>query len=182
MANDHDLELYVPSREDGRFYVKMMTDPATMAYNAPWFPPDGCIPDPEGEWDALIDNWIGRETERFYAFLRRRSDGAFVGDVNYHAAEGGGFRDMGIVIYAPERGRGYGKEGLRLLVDRALRIDGAPGLRNDFETERDAAYHIHKAVGFKETGTVGGMIHLELSREEYLRSLEEKGEADDRTC
>ena len=39
MAND--LRLYIPREEDGWFYVKILSDPATMSYNAPWFPPDG---------------------------------------------------------------------------------------------------------------------------------------------
>ena len=60
-----DLTLYIPRPEDGWFYVKMMTDPATMAYNAPWYPPDGCIPDPEGGWKRLMEGWIGKEPDRF---------------------------------------------------------------------------------------------------------------------
>ncbi|MBO4562600.1 MAG: GNAT family N-acetyltransferase [Clostridia bacterium] len=169
--NGGSLKLYIPRNEDGWFYIKMMSDPATMAYNAPWFPPDGCIPDPEDEWKSLQTEWIGREPIRFYAFLQRVTDGAFVGDVNYHLSRDGDWCDMGIVIYAPERGKGYGKEGLRLLVDRALRIDGVACLHNDFETTRDAAYSIHKSVGFRETGTDEGVIHLELRREDYLRSI-----------
>ena len=164
----NDLQLYIPRPEDGWFYVKMMSDPATMAYNAPWFPPDGCIPAPEEEWLDLQAFWIGKEPERFYAFLRRAGDGAFVGDVNYHYTPERGWWDMGIVIYAPERGKGYGQRGLRLLLDRAFQ-DGVPRLRNDFETARDAAYHIHRAVGFRETGMVDGILQLELTREEYLR-------------
>lgn len=38
-----ELQLYIPRSNDGWFYVKMMSDPETMAYNAPWFPPDGCV-------------------------------------------------------------------------------------------------------------------------------------------
>jgi len=38
-----DLQLFIPRPEDGWFYVKMMSDPETMAYNAPWFPPDGIV-------------------------------------------------------------------------------------------------------------------------------------------
>ena len=164
------LQLYIPRKEDGWFYVQMMSDPATMAYNAPWFPPDGCIPDPASEWENLQANWIGRAPTRFYAYLQRVSDGAFVGDVNYHLNARGTQYDMGVVIYAPERGKGYGKAGLRLLADRALRIDGVPCLCNDFETTRGVAYAIHKAVGFREAGTADGMIHLRLTREEYLAS------------
>ncbi len=61
-----DLRLYIPRPEDGWFYVKMMSDPATMAYNAPWFPPDGCIPNPQSEWADLQANWIGKSPEKFY--------------------------------------------------------------------------------------------------------------------
>lgn len=171
IVNEQPLRLYIPRKEDGWFYVKMLSDPATMAYNSPWFPPDGCIPNAMEEWDDLWANWIGREPERFYAYLQRTSDGAFVGDVNYHLSGDG----MGVVIYAPERNKGYGTAGLRLLVDKALRIDGVPALHNDFETDRDAAYRIHRAVGFKDAGSSDGMLHLVLTRDDYLASCREKG-------
>ena len=164
-----ELQVYIPRPEDGWFYCKMMSDPETMAYNAPWFPPDGCIPAPEEEWLEMQKYWIGKEPERFYAFLRRKGDGAFVGDVNYHFNRSHGWHDMGIVIYAPERGKGYGGQGLRLLLDRAFRVDGIGCLHNDFETTRDAAYHIHRAAGFRQTDTAGGFVRLELTREDYLR-------------
>ncbi len=164
------LRLYVPRREDGWFYVQMLTDPATMAYNAPWFPPDGCIPGAAEEWNDFYAGWIGHGPERFYAYLQRVSDGAFVGDVNYHRNG----QAMGIVIYAPERGKGYGKAGLGLLLDRAFRVDGVPALCNDFETDRDAAYAIHRAAGFREAGVSDGILHLVLTREDYLASCREK--------
>ena len=146
----------------------MLTDPATMAYNAPWFPPDGCIPDPDAAWADLQEDWIGHEPERFYAYLQRVSDGAFVGDVNHHRGPETDRHDMGIVIWAPERGKGYGLEGLRLLLDRAFRVDGVPCLRNDFEPARAAALRIHRLLGFREAGTSDGILQLELTREMYL--------------
>ena len=174
MSKSNDaLRLYIPRPEDGWFYVRMLTDPATMAYNAPWFPPDGCIPGAAEAWENICTSWIGHEPERFYAYLQRVSDGAFVGDVNYHLNGPGTQYDMGVVIYAPERGKGYGKAGLRLLVDKALRIDGVPALHNDFEPTRDAAYSIHRAVGFREAGTTDGILHLVLTREDYLAGCQE---------
>ena len=164
------LELYIPKPEDGRFYVQMMSDPETMAYNAPWFPPDGCIPEAEQEWKRLSSDWIGHEPERFYAYLRRTADGAFVGDVNFHYTPARDWWDMGIVIYAPERGKGYGKEGLRLLAAYAF-SHGVGRLHNDFETDRDAAYRIHRAVGFREIGRENGIIELMLT-EADLRERE----------
>lgn len=170
-ASADKLELHVPRLEDLWFYQKMLSDPATMAYNAPWFPPDGCIPFPASEWPAWHEEWIGQEPERFYAYLRRKADGAFVGGVDFHHAPERGWWDMGVVIYAPERGRGYGKQGLELLLDRAFRVDGIAKLHNEFETTRDAAYRIHRAVGFREVGIEDGIIQLELTREEYLNAL-----------
>lgn len=166
-----ELQLCIPRSNDGWFYVKMMSDPETMAYNAPWFPPDGCIPDPDSGWVELQKSWIGKAPERFYAFLQRKTDGAFVGDVNYHHNPKQSWCDMGIVIFAPERGKGYGKQGLRLLLDRAFKVDGVSCLHNDFEDARVAAYRIHKAFGFRETGTLDRIIHLELTREDYLKGI-----------
>ena len=42
---------------------------------------------------------------------------------------------------------------------------------SDFEDARVAAYRIHKAVGFRETGTLDRIIHLELTREDYLKGI-----------
>jgi RimJ/RimL family protein N-acetyltransferase len=163
-----DLTLYIPRPEDGWFYVKMMTDPATMAYNAPWFPPDGCMDFPDSEWDDFYDWWIGHEPDRFYAYLRRISDGAFVGEVNYHRSPECNSWDMGIVVSAAYRGLGYGFEGLRLLVEHAFLIDGVSCLQNEFETTRDTAYRIHKAAGFREICRKDGIVRLEMIREDYL--------------
>ena len=170
MAIDgNELELYIPQQNDGWFYIKMISDPETMAYNATWFPPDGCIPTAEEEWENLHRTWNIHKSGRFYAYLRRITDGQFVGDVNYHYNAGRDSYDMGIVIYAPERGKGYGKQGLQLLLDKAFRVDGIPKLNNDFETTRDAAFRIHKAVGFQEVGIEDGQVQLEITCEEYLK-------------
>ena len=79
-----ELTLHIPALSELVFRQKMLSDPATMAYNAPWFPPDGCIDFPESVWHEWYTRWIGKEPERFYAYLRRESDGAFVGEVCWH--------------------------------------------------------------------------------------------------
>ena len=166
-VHPRELELYIPRPEDLWFYEKMHADPATMAYNAPWVPPDGCIPFPRSDWDAWYEKWIGREPERFYAYLRRPLDRAFVGSLNFRRGPDPEQWDMGILIYAPERGKGYGRQGLALLLDRAFRVDGIPRLHNNFEPTRDAARRIHLAAGFREIGIEDGILQLELTREEY---------------
>ncbi|MBQ6476046.1 MAG: GNAT family N-acetyltransferase [Clostridia bacterium] len=166
--DSNELELYIPQQNDGWFYVQMMSDPETMAYNAPWFPPNGCIPNAKDEWNELCSTWNLPDSGRFYAYLKRRSDGRFVGDVNYHYNPAADRYDMGIVIYAPERGNGYGRQGLQLLLDKAFRADGISRLHNCFETARAAAYKIHRAVGFREIGAENGLVQLEITREEFL--------------
>lgn len=161
------LRLMIPRQDELEFYQQMLEDPATMAYNAPWFPPDGCIPFPESEWADWYAEWFGREPERFFAYLQRESDGAYVGNVDYHRDPGHDWWDMGIVIHAPERGKGYGKAGLELLLEHAFHVGGVRRMHNVFEETRGAAYHIHLSLGFREIGWEGGEVHLLLTREEY---------------
>ena len=57
---------------------------------------------------------------------------------------------------------------LKLLLDRAFRVCGISRLHNDFETTRDAAWKIHRRVGFKEMGVENGLLQLMLTKEDYL--------------
>ena len=86
-----ELELYVPKLDDLWFRQKMMSDPVTMSYNANWnvewdgyHKDTGCIDFPESEWVEWYEYWIGNEPECFYAYIKRRIDGAWIGEVNFH--------------------------------------------------------------------------------------------------
>ena len=161
------VELYIPKLDDLWFYQKMMSDPETMSYNDPW---GGCIYYPDDvlpEWYAY---WVRQEPDRFYAYIKRSSDGAWIGDVNFHYTSEKDWWDMGIVIYAPYRGKGYAVPALRLLLDQAFRVCGISRLHNDFETTRDAAWAIHRKVGFKEIGVEDGILQLMLTKEDYLNN------------
>lgn len=157
------MELYIPKLQDLWFYQKMLSDPVTMSYNDPW---GGCIDFPKEEWVAWYDRWIGREPERFYAYIQ--VDNTWVGDVNFHYTPEKEWWDMGIVIYAPYRGRGYAFPALQLLAERAFRVCGIARLHNDFEDNRSAALHIHRKLGFQEIGLENGLIQLLLTKEDYL--------------
>lgn len=85
------LELYVPKLEDLWFYQKMMSDPETMSYNANWdvnydgyHRDTGCVDYPDAVLPAWYENMVGQEPERFYAYIKRSADGAWIGDVNFH--------------------------------------------------------------------------------------------------
>lgn len=141
------LRLILPDRRCCAFRQAMMADPATMAYNAPWFPPEGTIPFPEAEWDAFLAGCRDREPEAFLGFLENK-EGQLVGEVNWH--DNG--RGMGIVIKAEYRGRGYGGQGLELLKERAFAHPEIPCLENNFESERDHALAMHLHAGFVPAG------------------------------
>ena len=161
------VELYIPKLEDLWFYQKMMSDPETMSYNGPW---GGCIDYPDEVLPDWYANWVGQEPDRFYAYIKRSSDGTWIGDLNFHYTPEKDWWDMGIVIYAPFRGKGYAVPALRLLLDQAFRVCGISRLHNDFETTRDAAWAIHRKVGFKEMGVEDGLLQLMLTKEDYLNN------------
>ena len=168
------LELYIPKLDELWFYQKMMSDPATMSYNANWdvsyegyHRDTGCIDFPESEWAGWYAYWINREPERFFAYIKR-SDGTWIGHINFHYSPERDWWDMGIVIYAPYRGKGYAVPALRLMQEHAFRDCGVSRLHNDFELERPAGLNVHLAAGFRDAGIVDGMQHVVLTREDYM--------------
>ena len=179
------LELYIPAVEDLWFRQAMEADPATMAYNAGWdvsydgyHPDTGCIDLPEPLWPAEHARLVGREPERFYAFVREIETGAFVGEVNFQRESPGGGYGMGVVIHAPFRGRGYGLPALELLLRRAFEDCGVPVLRNSFEEDPAAALAVHLRSGFRPVGRSVWtrfarpvtLLELELTREEWAKN------------
>lgn len=186
------LKLYIPQEKDMWFAQQMYADPATMAYNAGWpvsysgyHPDTGCIDFPENQWAAKIESLTGHEPDRFYAFVREAETGEFVGEINFQYTPSEKWYDMGVVLYAPFRGKGYGRPALELLLRRAFLDCGVTRLHNSFEAERDAAFTIHKQVGFRQVGTSQWtrfgrpvtLLELELTREEYL-ALHRKREGE----
>lgn len=161
------LTLKIPFLEDMPFRQAMLSDPETMTYNrggAPWEgydPATGCIAFPESEWAAWLDAWVGHAPERYCAFLS--DEGRLVGEVNWHR----GGREMGIVVAAGERGKGYGVQGLRLLTDEAFRLGEIDRLENRFEADRDRALSVHLAAGFVPVREEDGLLILRLTRERY---------------
>lgn len=171
------LELYIPTLDELCFYQKMMSDPETMSYNANWdveyegyHKDTGCIDFPESEWAEWYAYWVGNEPERFFAYIKRTSDGSWVGNINFHYISERDWWDMGIVIYAPYRGKGYGVPALRLMLEHAFKDCGVTRLHNEFEPARSAALKIHLAAGFRDIGIEDGMQQLVLTKEEYLRN------------
>lgn len=165
-----EIELYVPELEDLWFRQKLLGDPATMSYNkgydlgfAGYHNDTGCIDFPEENWAGWFARWVNAGPERFYAYLRDRESGEFLGEVSLHETEGPGVYEMGIVLHSSQRGKAYSKEGIRLLLRHAFGELGAKKVTNRFEPSRIAALKIHREAGFRVTGEENGLLYLEVT-------------------
>ena len=157
------LMLKLPTMAEMPFRAAMMADPATMSYNAPWYPPDGTIPFPEENWTAWLQKWETPSAERFYAFLMNEQ-GELVGEC--HWADYGA--TMGVVVKAEYRGRGYGHQALRLLIEQAFRYPEIDALWDTFEPDRESALATFQRAGFVPVKVDGeGILHVRLTRERW---------------
>lgn len=170
------IELYVPEKADLWFRKELLSDSDTMSYNRGYdlgFPEyhneTGCIDFPEEKWDCWYQRWVHAQPERFYAYLRRKSDGAFLGEVNLYQKGPEGWYEMGIVLHSRYRGQGYSAEGMRLLLQWAFEKLSAAGVSNCFEESRKAAWRLHEAVGFEPVCKANGLVTLAVTRERYFK-------------
>ena len=139
------LILHTPTLDDLWFRQRMLADLATMAYNRAW---GGIIPWPEEAWSDWYKWWIVHPAgKRFYRYLRDRESGDFVEEIAYHWDDQEGFCQADVIVYAPCRGRGYGRAGLRLLC-RAARENGFDALYDDIARD-NLAIRLFLSEGFE---------------------------------
>ena len=105
-----------------------------MSYNHAW---GGTIPFPKEKWLSWYACWLcDPEGRRFYRYLKDK-EGVFVGEVAYHWDEDDQKVLADVIVYAPFRGKGYGREGLRLLC-QAARENGIEVLHDDIARDNPA--------------------------------------------
>lgn len=168
------VRLYKPLLGDLLYRKQLLSDPETMSYNrgyelgfSGYHNETGCIDFPESDWEAWYNWFCKSEPQRYYAYIVRCSDGVFLGEVNLHQNASGNWYDMGIVLEAAYRGKGYSTEALRLLLAEAFDRLGASEVRNDFEPERSAALKAHLAAGFRVIGEENGVVQVRVTKEEF---------------
>ncbi|RKM55360.1 N-acetyltransferase [Butyrivibrio sp. CB08] len=104
--------------------------------------------------DRMIESTSGRDdSERFFPFTAFDESGP----VGYLILRIPGEDDkrvrFGFVIVSPEmRGKGYGKQLLKLALNYAFDVYGAEAAELGVFSNNPNAYHCYKSVGFKETG------------------------------
>lgn len=138
------IELYEPNIEDLWFKEKMMSDEQTMSYNHSY---GGTISFPKEDWVNWHDRWITNHNgKRFYRYIKEHD--FYVGEVAYHFDEDRQSYIADVIIYAPYRGKGYGREGLLLLCDTA-RENGIKELYDDIALDNSSIELFFKC-GFTE--------------------------------
>ena len=144
--------LHEPRVEDLWFKEKMMGDKQTMSYNHAY---GGAIPFPKERWADWHDRWImNHNGKRFYRYIRE--DGAFVGEVAYHFDEERQIYLADVIIYAPHRGKGYGRAGLLLLCE-AAKANGITELCDDIAIDNSSVALFLKC-GFTEVLRTGESV------------------------
>ena len=167
------IYLHVPELGELWYRKQIMSDPDTMSYNKGYEEFEGydkstgCIEFPEENWDGWYAYFIGHEPQRFYAYVVRKEDHAFIGEVNLHKSSENDWHEMGIVIEAKYRGMGYSTEALKQLVKYGFENMNVKAIHNMFELEREAAIHTHLGAGFKQYAKHGDTIELLIVNEQY---------------
>ena len=146
------LELYEPHIEDLWFKEKMLSDEPTMSYNHAY---GGMIPFPKERWAGWYDRWIkNHDGKRFYRYVRQND--AFVGETAYHLDEERQMYIADVIIYAPYRGKGYGRKALLMLCE-AAKGNGIQELYDDIAID-NSAVALFLNAGFTEVLQTGEYI------------------------
>ena len=153
------MDLYTPKYEDLWFRKQFMSDSATMSFNHAW---GGTIEFPESHWADWLERWVtDSDGKRFYRYLRN-ADKEFVGEIAYY--DTGDVYMANIILYAKYRGKGYGREGLRLLCEEAKKHH-IPALYDEIAID-NPAISLFLKMGFVEVErtTEGILLRKDLSR------------------
>ena len=149
------LRLYKPKLEDLWFKSKMLADKDTMSYNNRF---GGTIEFKEVDWKDWYDYWIVEcNNERYYRYLVDDNNN-FVGEIAYHLDYDTKFYIADIIVYAKYRGKGFGKQGLQLLLDEAKK-NGLKEIYDDIAID-NSAIKLFKEFGFYEIYRTDDIIML----------------------
>lgn len=146
------IELYQPTVADLWFREKLLGDEDTMSYNHAW---GGTIPFPKERWENWYGRWVeNHENKRFYRYIRE--NGSYLGEVAYHFDEERQIYIADVIVYAPYRGKGYGRQALTLLCG-AAKSNGVHTLFDDIAIDNPSVGLFLKC-GFTEVLRTGEYV------------------------
>ena len=121
-----------------------------------------------------IQRHIERSGRLFDGFLKLAIDvdGRLVGEIDARCPPNAlppGVFEVGIELYADEdRGRGYGTEAVRQLVDRLFAGQGAERVQASTATENTAMRRVFEKLGFVYEGTLRAFMPADEGRDDYV--------------
>jgi RimJ/RimL family protein N-acetyltransferase len=154
-AREEDLEAMHGVLSDAKAMAYWSSPPhADIAQTRDWLASMISIQRPEGE-DFVIE-----------------VDGTLIGKAGLWR-----FPEIGFILRSDHWGRGYAKEALGLVLDRAFGVHGLAKVKADVDPRNHASLALLKSLGFRKTGRkdrswlVGGQwcdsVYLELSAETW---------------
>lgn len=150
------VTLYVPKLEDLWFRERFLGDKETMSYNKKW---GGTIKWPKALWENWYQAWlVNHENKRFYRYLLDEESGDFVGEISYHFDEEEQKYLADVIVFSKYRGRGFGREGLSLLIEEAKK-NGLQELYDNIAADNSAITLFLKS-GFEEEYRTDEIIML----------------------
>ena len=151
------LSLNQPGLDDLAYREKWLNDPQTMAYNHAC---GGTVPFPRERWADWYARWIGGEGARYYRYLRLGGSGEMVGSIAYYYdGQFDGYL-CEVLVSAPYRGRGFGRQGLALLCE-AAGANGVKRLLDMIAVDNPVAVALFLRSGFRERMRTGEFILVE---------------------
>jgi len=165
----NNLYLKVPKLDELGYRKMLLSDPETMSYNI-GFGEDknGCIDFNESLWNDWHKTWTKNTPNRFYAYILKKDGDVPIGDVAFRYDDDLKTHIVHIIIESKHRDKGYSKEALRLLLDKAFFECQLEKVSDNIPESRQNAIKLFEEVGFKQTKIINNCPLLELSKEGYL--------------
>lgn len=153
------IYLKIPNIDELHFRKEWMEDPKTMSYNK-GFDMDlkgynketGTITKTDEEMISWYNNWIGKEPDKFFAYIYVKDIEEPVGEVYYYSD--GDVHSMGILIIDKYRGKGYSYKALLELEKIAFEKNGINELSDIIPLDRIVAIKTFKKAGFIHTDKI----------------------------
>lgn len=151
------LELVKPQYTHMAFRQQLLSDEETMTYNNKW---GGTISFTEDKWKSWYEKWIlDKSGNHFYKLLFDTDTKKFVGETAYHYDDEYKAYIADVIVKAEYRGKGYGKEGLKLLI-KAAKENGLTYLYDNIAVD-NSAIKLFLQLGFVEKWRNEDFIMLE---------------------
>ena len=126
----------------------ILSDPRAMTY---WSsPPHGNI-DQTRDWLSSMIAIDAAEGEDFIV----EHDGKLVGKAGLWR-----FPEIGFILHPDFWGRGFAREALALVLDRAFGVHGLPKVEADVDPRNAASLKLLESLGFRETGRAERTWHV----------------------